>query len=563
MFSLKSILLLYTVTVYCVISDESTNTVPKNDSNGNQIDTTNPVTINISMTNETTPKLPELPEPLSERKIMILGKTGTGKSTLANVLIGQSPFSDCSTMTEAELSELRTNSYLKNQSYYDVGACVKDLHNYKISNQQSKSVTMEVEANPLSDGTYPPFLGDETYGISLKCIDTPGLSDATSGSTQRDADSRHIYNINKFYNEDLKKTKKGVDAFVLVLKHTDRIEEKIVELLEILTRGFGVSFWDNCIIVMTFLKFKELDYEIVNDEERYRKFKDDILQDFAPTLTDAVHKIINRDFVYADKQAKDRYNIDFFKQRMVLIDSEVKIEQAKSKVKNVRNIDEFLDEQLPLFRRGTDNFLTLLNELHEHPYDIPMKDVKTRYEEEQLTKEENECLKKGKIFNKEETPGSKMRCRYKICKCYHGKLLETYDNTKKCPDDNFQRCVSCDSGYRLRDETDDQKICEKKPKINVTGGNNDDAFLLDDDLRNSDMKNVLDKISSKALIIVSLLLNALLLVYFCVKRKDKKDSSDSSSSFSNPASSVTITKPRVDSAYSSQSNLNKIQGKRI
>ena len=368
--------------------------------------------LKVCLSSGTTPKSPD---PLPERKIIILGRGATGKSTLANVLIGQSPYYDCSTMSEEELSRPRNNRHLKNQSYYDVGACVKDLHTYKVSST-TKSATMKVEANPiLSDGTYPPFLGNTTHGIGLKCIDTPGLwfdgrqNDATM------ADNGHIYKINKFYNEDLEITGKGVDAFVFVMKHDRWLDSTIVELLENLTRGFGVSFWDNCIIVMTHLRFKYLDYSIVNVEERLRKFKDGLRNDYAPFLMETVHKIIYRNYVYADdpEKAKDKYDVDFFKQRMVFIDSYVKILQAKSKVKAVRNIDHIIDEQLPLFEKETNNFLTLLNELHKNPYNIPMVDVKTRYEREKLLIEENECLKNGMIFNAEEKPGSKRRCMFK------------------------------------------------------------------------------------------------------------------------------------------------------
>ena len=144
------------------------------------------------------------------KKFIIIGATGVGKSSLANVLLGR----------PKNYQGMRFEN-----GCFNVGP-------------QMDSKTARTTA-PCSDVGY--LLGNDTKG-QLLVVDTPGLG------MGKNEDEKSIKKITTFLKNDVK----SVHLFILCFKqHDNRFSADVGAMIKVFTLMFGDLLWKNLIIVVT------------------------------------------------------------------------------------------------------------------------------------------------------------------------------------------------------------------------------------------------------------------------------------------------------------------------
>jgi hypothetical protein len=161
----------------------------------------------------------------SSVRILVTGKTGTGKSALINGLIGDDVAQEGDTLdpTTSEVQEIK----------------------------------------------------QMVHGISLSIFDSPGLQDGTSREDE--------------YLQDMQQKCKKVDLVLYTIKMTDqRINVEDTDAMEKLTDAFGYDFWKKGMFVMTFAN-EVRSPEYPEDIRENRKYFDERLQlwkDYLPVFVE-------------------------------------------------------------------------------------------------------------------------------------------------------------------------------------------------------------------------------------------------------------------------------------
>ena len=170
---------------------------------------------------------------MGKRTFVLVGVTGSGKSTLGNFLIGEDIF---------EVEEAFANS---------------------------QAVTNEVISHEFDFGTF-----------CIRLIDMPGLEN-----------SMKPYEYSKKFAEALIEAKEGIDAILLCSKCNDRIgdhEEIFTKIFEAL--GQGHNIWDYCLLVLT-----EGQKAGKIESQRMKKLFNQVAQGKVhPLLKDWLEKVQNR-----------------------------------------------------------------------------------------------------------------------------------------------------------------------------------------------------------------------------------------------------------------------------
>ena len=155
---------------------------------------------------------PELARQLKRLKetravsFLVTGKTGTGKSTLINGLIGKEV------------------------------AKVGDTLDPE---------TMKVKGFPI-----------KMHDISFVIYDSPGLQDGLKNELE--------------YLKDIERTCKGVDLVLYTIKMTEtRVNELEIGAMHKLTCAFGAEFWDHAMIVLTFANMVQDPSAMYNNDSEY------------------------------------------------------------------------------------------------------------------------------------------------------------------------------------------------------------------------------------------------------------------------------------------------------
>jgi len=166
----------------------------------------------------------ELEEEYASPRIVILGATGVGKSSLANVLLG------------------RDKNY--NGSGFSDGC-------FRVSTGLD-SITKDT----CADQGY--WLGDNTTGM-VTVIDTPGFGDSLV------KEEKTIENLVTTLRDDIK----YVHVFVIAFKQTDnRMTYSLRSMISLFEKMFGKRFWDNAILEATHWNHGEDASRIRNESRR-------------------------------------------------------------------------------------------------------------------------------------------------------------------------------------------------------------------------------------------------------------------------------------------------------
>jgi len=143
------------------------------------------------------------------KKFYLMGETGVGKSTMANVLSGQQPSTGCF---------------------------------------ESKNSMIAVTKTTYDHGCFP--LVDGSYGTDVILVDTPGLNDVGKN------DIYNLMSMEKYHNGKLSSGDTPPSAFMFLLKD-GRFEGALRTMLENLAKAFGPTFFKHVLFCFVRMPFTE------------------------------------------------------------------------------------------------------------------------------------------------------------------------------------------------------------------------------------------------------------------------------------------------------------------
>jgi len=199
----------------------------------------------------------------------MLGSTGVGKSSLANVLVGRS-------------------------HKFDGGKFQKGCFKVKSGAEAVTQHTCADEAHWLGNMSYPEFT----------VIDTPGFGDNIT------AENRHIKNMVDRFKYEFK----SIHVFVILFKQNDhRMTMSLWNMLNVFQSMFGPAFWSNVILEATHWSYSQRLTEIrtssgLNEEQWTKQFNEKLKKDF-----DFTHDLPSV-FIDTFRNQKNQHEVNMFYQ---------------------------------------------------------------------------------------------------------------------------------------------------------------------------------------------------------------------------------------------------------
>ena len=197
-------------------------------------------------------------------RILLLGETGVGKSSLANALLGRDPLSEkCSLFPVC----------------HDMKSCTKEIQ-----------------------GETGLWLGEGSENFTV--IDTPGFGDSEG------EDERIVHEMTEFLKDDLK----AAEVIVLVINgNQNRFDKGLQEMLKFYTTLFGERWWDHVIFAVTFWGYDALSVQL---RENRGKREDWFMEEFQKNIEEALglKKIFEFVFLHPIYDRKDDFEQKMWKE---------------------------------------------------------------------------------------------------------------------------------------------------------------------------------------------------------------------------------------------------------
>ncbi|XP_050406124.1 uncharacterized protein LOC126821692 [Patella vulgata] len=379
-----------------------------------------------------------------EIRVVVIGKTGAGKSALGNSLLN---------LEEGEAF---------------------------ISKSSPSSVT---KINLLKERV----VRTEDGNISLKVLDTPGLSDTRKNNTET---AKELVKCMVDLNP-------GPHIFIFALK-LDRIGEDILNNIQFLKDTFGSCLKTYGIIVFTgkdtidvefniWLKsaseeFKHFlshycngRYALINNREKDHQIKEQQVRDIIKLVLDTIQ--FNKNDYYRNEMYEEAKKV--YEEKLKRAEEEkTKIErELKEHLKSVENENVTLKEHLEQQKRATDDLQQKNQQLKQLTTEldrIKNESEETRKKYELLTKENDELKRIGNIYNYDNV---NVAGRYGFIagEQYQDASIETVQNTQRYTNSNLKR--------KIVDRLTPEEVPTRKRK---QSGNKFSKQLRDQNLANTE-----------------------------------------------------------------------------
>jgi len=274
-------------------------------------------------------------EDLPEPRMVILGSTGVGKTTLSNVLVGCAPTEDCLF-----------------QVCDGVDSCTKDT------------------AYGVGDwiGTGPPFT----------VVDTPGFGDSDND------DNELIDEMTKY----LKNTVNTTNLFLLTFNgEQDRLDSTLQQMIREVEALFGRKFWDNVVLEFTHWPFDEHSVTMRNITGKTENWKVETYNVGLQEMFDIDHNLTG---VFVDSFSQLDFNIQDENQQVAFRRETSKLWELMGALKPFQflTIDDVLEE-LFFLREEVDHLSKIIEEdITELKKDLELVTVDTFHNKHLISRNE-------------------------------------------------------------------------------------------------------------------------------------------------------------------------------
>ena len=211
---------------------------------------------------------------LAEKRIVIIGQTGVGKSSLTNILLGRD-------------GQYKGEGF--NNGCFQVG--------WNNEGNEGGVITTDT----CYDTGY--YLGKNDSNPKVTVIDTPGFGD------KMDAEVKTINRLVDVLKNDVK----YVNVFVICFQETDdRMKDSMLRMLNLFQRMFGSHFWNNAILEATHWNHnsrskKTRDSLRGPDGNIHPKTEENWKRQFNVILKDKLNVRKDLDAVFIDSHYNDRF----------------------------------------------------------------------------------------------------------------------------------------------------------------------------------------------------------------------------------------------------------------